>query len=79
MKIEVQLFASLGRYAPEGDGAASFETHLEPGAPVAELLGRLGVPRDVVKLVFVNGVHATEQTVLQEGDRVGVFPPVAGG
>ncbi len=79
MKIEVQLFASLGRYAPEGSEAASFEVHLGPGATVADLLGRLRVPRDVVKLVFVNGVHAAEQTALQEGDRVGVFPPVAGG
>ena len=79
MKIDVQLFASLGRYAPSGDGTAPREVSLEEGATVGTLLDRLGVPTEVVKLVFVNGVHATGRTALHDGDRVGVFPPVAGG
>ena len=79
MKIDVQLFASLGRYAPSGDGTAPREVSLEEGATVGSLLERLGIPPEVVKLVFVNGVHATGGTALHDGDRVGVFPPVAGG
>lgn len=79
MKIEVQLFASLGRYAPEGAGTAPLAVTLDEGATVGTLLDRLGVPSEVVKLAFVNGVHATAETALEDGDRVGVFPPVAGG
>ncbi len=79
MKIDVRLFASLGRYAPSGDGTAPREVSLEEGATVGSLLDRLGIPPGVVKLVFVNGVHATGRTALHDGDRVGVFPPVAGG
>ncbi|MCF8063585.1 MAG: MoaD/ThiS family protein [Deltaproteobacteria bacterium] len=79
MKVDIQLFASLGRYAPSGKGDASHAVTLEQGATVGALLDRLGVPAGVVKLVFVNGVHATGETVLHDGDRVGVFPPVAGG
>jgi len=30
-------------------------------------------------MIFLNGLHATGDEVLREGDRVGVFPPVAGG
>jgi sulfur carrier protein ThiS len=79
MKIHLRLFASLGRYAPPGEGTEGREVTLAEGATVGSLLERLGIPAGVVKLVFVNGVHATADTVLRNGDRVGVFPPVAGG
>ena len=32
-----------------------------------------------VKLIFVNGVRGKPDYQLQEGDRLGVFPAVAGG
>jgi molybdopterin converting factor small subunit len=34
---------------------------------------------DRVKLIFLNGLHAQGDEILSEGDRVGVFPAVAGG
>jgi molybdopterin converting factor small subunit len=43
------------------------------------LLRRLDVPMDKVKIIFLNGIHASGQESLKEGDRIGVFPPVAGG
>jgi sulfur carrier protein ThiS len=49
------------------------------GLTIQELLRQLKVPLDSVKVVFLNGLHATGEQVLQPGDRVGVFPPVAGG
>ena len=79
MKVHVRLFASLDRYAPSGKKADDHAVTLEGEATVGSLLDRLGVPAGVVKLIFVNGVHATPETVLRPGDRVGVFPPVAGG
>ncbi|MCL2123518.1 MAG: MoaD/ThiS family protein [Desulfovibrionaceae bacterium] len=30
-------------------------------------------------IVFVNGVHSAESTVLRDGDSVGLFPQVGGG
>jgi len=44
-----------------------------------EILKRLDVPLDKVKVIFLNGVHGKGEEILKEGDRVGVFPPVAGG
>lgn len=79
MRVRVQLFASLGRYAPESGLEGFQEVDLGDGATVQDLLSRLRVPREAIKLVFVNGVHAKPETVLRHGDRVGVFPPVAGG
>lgn len=79
MKIRVQLFASLARYAPDAGEDGFQEMDLDDGATVEALLSRIRVPRQTIKLVFVNGVHADSGTVLRHGDRVGVFPPVAGG
>ena len=79
MKIELKLFASLRRYHPAGAGSAGMFVEVSPGTTILGLLNRLGVPMDKVKLVFLNGNHAGGGEILSEGDRVGVFPPVAGG
>lgn len=77
MKVEVRLFASLSEYSPQGTGAAEME--LPEETTVGDLLGRLGVPADMAKVIFVNGVHASHDKRLRQGDRVRIFPPVAGG
>lgn len=50
-----------------------------PGLTVSVLLRERGVPADVVRVVIVNGQTAALETVLQEGDRVALFPAVGGG
>jgi molybdopterin synthase sulfur carrier subunit len=80
MKIEMNLFASLARYMPDktsSHGHRVMET--VDGITIVEILKRLDVPLDKVKVIFLNGVHAKGEEILKEGDRVGVFPPVAGG
>jgi len=78
MKIEFRLYASLSRYMPEG-WRKSPTVEIREGATVKELLESIEVPLEAVKVVFINGVHASADEVLQDGDRVGIFPPVAGG
>lgn len=79
MKIELKLFATLARYTPTQikDSEALFE--VPEGYSVADLIQRLEIPDQTVKLVFINGRHAGPQARLQAGDRVGLFPPVGGG
>lgn len=74
MSITVNCFATLAQYAPSG---GSME--LSPGLTVGGLIEALSIPRERVKSVFVNGLHAEMDHLLAEGDRVGVFPAVAGG
>ncbi|MDD2603310.1 MAG: MoaD/ThiS family protein [Desulfobacterales bacterium] len=75
IQIELRLYASLKPLEP-----ASAASHpLPSGTTVGEVLAGLKVPGDQVKLVFVNGRKAHRQRVLQDGDRLGVFPPVGGG
>ena len=78
MKIELRLFASLSVYMPETDSADAV-IDIKQGISIRELLEQFNVPADSVKIIFVNGVHAERDEILKEGDRVGIFPPVAGG
>jgi sulfur carrier protein ThiS len=80
MRVEIKLYASLARYMPELEGGDVMQgMEVEEGTTIGELLESLNVPADVVKLIFLNGTHASTERVLHDGDRLGVFPPVAGG
>jgi sulfur-carrier protein len=78
MKIELRLYASLSRYMPE-QWRGSPVVEVNEGITVTGLLEAMKVPLGAVKVVFLNGVHSKGDQVLRDGDRVGVFPPVAGG
>jgi len=80
MKIELRLFASLARYTPDRTGSlGNCIMEIAEGTTIIDILRRLEVPLDKVRVIFLNGLHAAGEEVLKEGDRVGVFPPVAGG
>ena len=79
MKIELRLYAALRVLTPQKTDSDSCEIEVAEGTTVRNLLQALKVPRENVKLVFVNGVHANGDEILRAGDRVGVFPAVAGG
>lgn len=73
--ISLKLFASLAPRMPENPDRFA----VSPGATAGEVLSSLGITEDDAKLVFVNNRRAELTSVLKEGDRLGVFPPVGGG
>jgi molybdopterin converting factor small subunit len=79
MRIELRLYASLGQYLPEEKEGNSCILQVQPGTTIRELLHRMQVPPEAPKIIFLNGIHAQGDEVLKDGDRVGAFPPVAGG
>jgi molybdopterin synthase sulfur carrier subunit len=79
MKVELHLYASLSRYLPKKMDGNSCILEINPGTSVQELLKGLNIPPEAPKVIFLNGIHARGDEVLQDGDRVGAFPPVAGG
>ncbi|MFH2063989.1 MAG: MoaD/ThiS family protein [Pseudomonadota bacterium] len=79
MKISVNLFATLSRFKPENTGKDPWEMECAEGITVEALLGLLEVPSAKARIIFVNNVHANMETVLKDGDQVGIFPPVGGG
>ena len=52
---------------------------IEAGISVGTLLQQLGIPQDMIKLVFIDSVRADLTSTLKGGERVGIFPPVGGG
>lgn len=76
VRITVQTFAFLKKRLPDG-GKATLE--VAPGTTIGELMALLDLPGGQVHLIFRNNVHAQAEDVLEPGDRVAFFPPVAGG
>ena len=79
MRVQVRLYASLRAYLPPPAPGAPTVVDVPDGATVGDLLQKLFIPHDEVKVVFVNGRTRPPEWVLQDGDEVGVFPPVGGG
>jgi molybdopterin synthase sulfur carrier subunit len=78
-EVEVRLFGILRGLHPGLKHDEAIRVTLPDQATVAELLEALCAPPATVKIVFVNGVICDTDQTLFEGDRVGVFPPIAGG
>lgn len=80
MKVRVKLFASLGSFSPQGGlPGIPFELELPPGATINDLMQHLQLPAEQVKVCFVNSLIQPPEYILNEGDDVGIFPPVGGG
>ena len=79
MPLLVKLSTTLRQCVPEYDPHAGLNLEARPGETVAELFGRINIPAENVKVIMVNGVQARADTTLEDGDRVGLFPPVGGG
>lgn len=77
--IEVHLYATLGKHLPADARDKTCRLELGGRADITQIMARLGIPEESVKLVFLNGVHAAKTASLKDGDRVGLFPPVGGG
>ncbi|MDR7464865.1 MAG: MoaD/ThiS family protein, partial [Armatimonadota bacterium] len=76
--VSVRLFATLRQYHPQA-AAGAISVQLDEGATVGDLVQRLGIPRQAVRVTFVNGLVVDDTARLQDGDDVGIFPPIAGG
>jgi len=73
--IQLKLFAALTPLSPEN----SDHVPIKPGISVQEMLDQLDIPTVKAHLIFINGVKESLETRLSGGERVGIFPPVAGG
>jgi molybdopterin converting factor small subunit len=88
MKVTAKLFATLvqmvpeeirGRY-PQGIRAGiPLEIELPQTSTLADLVDHLALPREKVRVIFVNGRVQPLDYRLVPGDEVGMFPPIGGG
>jgi molybdopterin converting factor small subunit len=73
--IDLRLFATLQQFEPPSARAYPIEKEMT----ARTLVEQLGIPEIKAKLIFINGIKRDLDSVLKDGDRVGIFPPVGGG
>jgi len=75
IKINLKLFVTLSRYLPDNsEGLEILE-----GTTVEKLISDIGIPKELVKLIFINGKKQNMSYQLKNNDRLGLFPSVGGG
>jgi molybdopterin converting factor small subunit len=77
MKVNIKCYANLSK-----DRGCNYRQPISPEvsdhSQVRGALSQVGVDANAVHLVYVNGRQAGLDDTLREGDRVGLFPAVAG-
>jgi sulfur carrier protein ThiS len=84
VNIVFKLYASLGTYLPAAARKSNqIQLDLPTGTTVLQVILGQAVPPERCSLVLVNGhfipLKEREGQVLQEGDVLAIWPPVAGG
>lgn len=59
--------------------AKELEVEWHEGLTAGEIIDGLGIRRQDVQILLINGRHQTPETVMEEGQKLLLFPPVAGG
>lgn len=77
MNISLKCFATLAD-GEKCDYTNSALKTLAEGSTVRQLLHQQAISEKDVKLIFVNGQGASLDTVLHDGDQVGLGPAVGG-
>jgi sulfur carrier protein ThiS len=83
VKVTLKLFATLADYLPAGARGNLAELEFADAPTVAAVIESFKLPPRLVHLVLVNGnfvgPEARAQRVLDEGDTLAIWPPIAGG
>ena len=77
MKVNLKCFSKLVN-ADTCDYKDSTPYELDDGQSVEDLVGRAGLAKEDVKIIFVNSRKTNFDTVLTDGDQVGLAPSVGG-
>jgi sulfur carrier protein ThiS len=79
MRVRVKLFATLARYLGNTKPGTFFEVEVPERTTLLDLVIQLELPREEVKVFFVNGRACPMDWNLKAEDEVGIFPLIAGG
>jgi len=77
--VEVRLYASLRKYHPNRGSSEALIIELDDKANLANLADKLKIPKEEIAITMVNGRQEEKSYLLQEGDRIGLFPLIGGG
>ena len=82
MKITLKLYASLSEYLPSQARDNTIEVDVASDASPLDVLNQFQVPLAEIHLVLINGVFVPpgkRERALSQGDKLAIWPAVAGG
>lgn len=83
MDVTFKLYATLTPCLPEGAEKNQITLNVSEGSSVMDILDKYQVPKESCHLILVNGNYtplaAADQKILESGDTLAIWPPVAGG
>ena len=79
MTVTIRLFATFRDFLPQHAIRSGLRLEVHEHHTVHGLMQALGMPDELPRIVLVNGQHASEDSLLTDGDIVSVFPPLIGG
>jgi molybdopterin converting factor small subunit len=81
VQLDIRLFAGLKCNNPDLAcfGQYAFNLEVPTGTTVGELRGILAIDPSIRLLTMVNHHHEGDDWVLEDNDRIGIFPPIGGG
>ena len=77
MRVNLKCFSELAK-AEACDYRESTVYDLNDGQTVEDLIDRAGIAREKIKIAFLNNKTVELDTVLSDGDRIGLAPSVGG-
>lgn len=78
----IELYASLMKLLPPGKERFRREIKADEGTSVQDVIDRFNIPAEQAHIVLVNGKFVCDERdkhILEEGDVLSIWPPVAGG
>ncbi|MBY8996281.1 MAG: MoaD/ThiS family protein [Candidatus Thorarchaeota archaeon] len=80
MLVNVKLYATLRKFAPDGvEIGEAFPIEIDK-ATIDGVLERLRIDKEQAKIIMVNGTRITRlDYALSPNDTIVIFPPVGGG
>ena len=71
------FYAELNDFLPSSRRQVCFAHGIKERASVKDVIESLGVPHPEVDLILVNGESADFSYIVQDGDRISVYPPLS--
>ena len=79
MEIQVRLYGLLGKNVAGHDPLEGMKVEMPDGSTIKDLMTDLSIPRKKVGIISVDGGLAKDTSVMQPGNFVRLYRPIAGG
>ena len=74
MRVTIRLYAALNDFLEPGRRQVAFEQVSTGSESIKDMIEALKVPLTEVDLILVNGRSVDSSCLVQEGDRISIFP-----